>query len=217
VENIRLRGSRISDLRAIVDSLTVPLDRLDIRQTDVRDLGPLAEAPPRGLYLDYARYEPRELEALIRHWRARGDTTLAYAVEVSLLVSTGEAARAKAMALQFDGHRYLPITLKGTFAHADSICRMLGAHMLTITNARESRFVRQLQRGMRANNVWLGLPRSARPQQWLTGEDVTFRAFNQSCPPLGSVHWYQLEGNAIGWFHDGYDNIEANVIAEWDE
>lgn len=109
-------------------------------------------------------------------------------------------------------------TIEASYSEADSVCRLLGAHMLTITSWEEYRFIRRLQLTHRLVRVWLGLPHVARPQQRVTGEPLAFRNFGTRVRPGREVRWYQLMDNTSGWFYetDAGEPIPGFAVAKWD-
>ncbi|MBD3244113.1 MAG: protein kinase [Chitinivibrionales bacterium] len=213
--NLNIAFSRISDLTPVQ---AAPLKVLNLTKAPVASLSPLRSPVPVGITLDYGQFDPGHLEECIARWRAWGDSTAAYALEVGLRVHQGDYERAAGMAIPFHGHRYLFVGGDFSYEQADSICRRLGAHMLTVTSADEYTFTRGLQERFFEYNIWLALPVDARPTHWLTGEPVVFNSFDQYTRPDMEVRWYQLvEKAAKGWFHDTRFDVRAGFIAEWDD
>ncbi|MBD3241731.1 MAG: protein kinase [Chitinivibrionales bacterium] len=211
---INIAETRIRDLSPISGH---PIKFVDLARTPSPDLLALRRPVPVGLELTYADFDPAYLRRCFARWRAWGDSAAAYRHEVALAVELGEFDYARRRAISFQGHRYLIVSGDLTYDQADSVCALLGAHMLSVASAAEYEFTRNLQHKYGVRDVWLALPVDARPSKWLTGEPITFTHFSQSIAPGTPVRWYQLEEMASGWYCDYGIDVRAGFIAEWDD
>lgn len=184
------------------------MERLDIRQTAVRNLSSLLASPPECLLLSHAAFDAGHVRNADARWRETGDTALA----------ARDYGRVRELASTYGGHRYLPVPIEASCSEADSVCRLLGAHVLTITSWEEYRCIRRLQLTHRLVRAWLGLAHVARPQQWGTGEPLAFRNLGTRVRLCREVRWYQLIDNTSGWFYeaDAGEPIPGFAVAEWD-
>ncbi|MBD3240188.1 MAG: protein kinase [Chitinivibrionales bacterium] len=207
----RLQNTDIQDLAPLKGA---PLTWLDITGAAVRDLSPL-DPPPQALALSFGELTPEHVLATARRWRRWGHTDGAQALETLVALEKGEHTRVRAMAVRHKGHRYLPVVCSSTYDEADSICSLLGAHLVTITSREELAFVQGLLRKY-PMQCWLGLDRVSRPQRWMTGEPITIRMNREPSRPGEKLNWYQQSGGNTGWFHDRRHPTESGFIAEWD-
>lgn len=211
-----LRGTRVRDLEGLSGA---SLRYLDIRETAVSALGPLAADPPLRVIYTPEAFSKHRVDTWVSRWKASGDTVAAYNTRIREAIHRGELGELTRMAWSYNGHRYLLLPGYRTFEEADSLCRALGAHQLTVSSWDEYRFTRRLQRAHQVSNVWLALPPTARPDKWLTGEPFVCNWFRYGISPDARGRWYQLEADARGWFW--FDErktqaVGAGAIAEWD-
>ncbi|MBD3243525.1 MAG: protein kinase, partial [Chitinivibrionales bacterium] len=214
LQGLDISGTRIHDLSPFGG---VPVTYVNITETPVKDLAAVRHPVPVGLQLTYDHFHPDYLRRCFAQWRSWGDSVAAYRQEVALAIELGEIDHARRLATLFQGHRYLLVCGSFTYEQADSICALLGAHVLSIGSAAEYVFTKELQVAHGERNVWLALPVEARPSKWLTGEPITYSGFNQLIAPDTPVRWYQLEDAASGWYCDLDVEVKAGFIAEWDD
>lgn len=214
MEYLRIAGTQVGNVPRLGYS---SLRNVDVRRTPIRDLHFLRHPVPAGLRITTADFDRGHLEECIRRWRAWGDSVPANRLEARLAIDVGDFARAERLARPFDGHRYLLVGGDFTYEEADSLCGLLGAHILTVGSAEEYAFTREFQRRYCEIDIWLALPVGGRPARWLTGEPMTFQVFDQAVRPDEAVRWYQLEEKGTGWFYDDDGTVRAGFIAEWDD
>jgi hypothetical protein len=79
------------------------------------------------------------------------------------------------------GHCYFPLPGAWTWTNAEAECRKRGAHLVTITSAREQSVVVGL---FAANDRWIGLRRASvsAPWTWVTGEPFVFQNWGEGDP-----------------------------------
>lgn len=149
----------------------MPLSLLDVCGNPLRSLEPFVKEPPDVFLFISERIARDALVRALAVWDSLPErASLALQARVSIALADQDSAKLRQLGVVFEGRRYLFLPLKRTYAEADSICRLAGGHLVTITSEAEERFVRSLKPHLRP--IWLGLPPGQPPEQWVTGEPI---------------------------------------------
>ena len=120
-------------------------------------------------------------------------------------------------AVEFGGNQYLFIDKTSTWHKARKKCADMGGHLVTVTNEKENRFVRNLSR---KKNLWLGATDEEKEGEWvwITGEPFEYSHWNSRSPDnhKGNQH-YAYYWSKGGWDDHSPDADQATAICEWDK
>ena len=122
-------------------------------------------------------------------------------------------------AMSFGGHWYMLYMTELSWHDAQSACAGLGGHLVTVTSREEHEFVLALVDGY-DGLPWIGLSDEAQEGrwEWVTGEPVTFTAWDHGQPDNSNGH----EDHAQIWREHGTgwnDNLGSGwmpYICEWE-
>ena len=102
-----------------------------------------------------------------------------------------------------NGHCYMLFTTSERWTTSSLLCTTLpgNAHLVTITDDRESQFVTML---LGSRDVWLGGNDMATPDnwEWVTGEPFNFANWDAGEPNDANEHCIRANGNRGGRWHD---------------
>lgn len=117
-----------------------------------------------------------------------------------------------------NGHWYLLLNQNRSWHTAHEYCRGMGAHLVTISNETENRFVYNL-----SSAAWLGASdeKEEGVWAWVTGEPVTYANWaegepnNCSTPNCHPEHYLAFSETPLLW--NDIPALELPFICEWDE
>ena len=154
-----------------------PLKDLDLYTLDcsgnkIITLDPYVESknPPTEFMFDADTLPDAELERAKSAWSAKGLHLDATYCELLLALRHNDLQKAKALASEFCGHRYLFIRNRLSAEDAERFCVKLGGHLVTIISEKENEFLRQVAPNGVSCRIGLKV-RDGKPQ-WVTGENV---------------------------------------------
>ncbi|MFW9915814.1 MAG: lectin-like protein, partial [Candidatus Thorarchaeota archaeon] len=124
--------------------------------------------------------------------------------------------------VMFRGHEYKLFTDAKTWAQAQADCAAQGGHLVTISDADENEFVRQLAGGAR---VWIGLTdneawgASELSFEWITGQSIQPTDYANWAPGepndwLSNEDYGEMYGN--GRWNDWTSTAYSSYICEWE-
>ena len=228
-----LRGSRLQLFncsRTQVTSLA-PLEGMALHgfecwDTPITSLAPFENEPPALFNFDSATLSDVYLEPVLNRWEKHGDRAgLVRQERIERALRAGNRDALRNLAAQYDGHHYLISSRRFTFEEAMALAQSVGGHLVTIHDADENEFVRNLlvssgevaHMGMKL--AWLGMKPGEGGPVWVTGEPVIFEDFNSGRArhptkpqfmiglPRGFRHWYSASAPGP---------MECAII-EWDD
>jgi len=118
----------------------------------------------------------------------------------------------------WEGRRYLLVKRPAFWSEAKLQCELLGGHLLTITSAREQRFIFEEFDA----NVWLGATdeRIEGKWEWVTGEQWSYACWTAGQPDNAweKEHWAEMVtwGGKPGW-NDAPAITRRQYICEWEK
>ncbi|MCM1364298.1 MAG: C-type lectin domain-containing protein [Faecalibacterium sp.] len=135
-------------------------------------------------------------------------------------------------AVEFNGSYYKLYDETTNWSEANSKCKSLGGHLVTITSSAEQNFVSGLTTSMERAVVWIGATKSGSTWTWITGEPWGYENWNVGeNEPSGDGNYVQmitkLDGShnlAIGAWNDKYSIKrpgdfwgDVGFICEWEK
>jgi hypothetical protein len=114
--------------------------------------------------------------------------------------------RLRELADTLEGHRYLFMPFAYSWEEADSVCKSVGGHLVTVNTKAEEELVRRLKPA--ALSIWLGLAVVDGRPRWIAGEQ-TGRLLGIWAGSEGPfAHRHEVEQ----WTYDS----RAFAIIEWE-
>jgi Leucine-rich repeat (LRR) protein len=174
-----LAGAPLRELVCSNNRITTlaPLAGSSLRQmfcanNPITSLDPFVEKPPAHFYFSSPTIPDAEYRRAQAAWSARPEWAHhARNVEILLALRRNDAAAVRALATEFQGHRYLLVPLVVPWADAEKTARDLGGHLVTFSSAGENAFVRDVA-PLYPGVGWIGLADLA--GKWCTGEAFTY-------------------------------------------
>jgi hypothetical protein len=179
---MRLRNNRISDLSSIRGLDLSVLDITDNHITDLsplegmalsklhcsgnplRALGSLIENPPREFEFWCPTLAEHELRRAIDAWKGEPKLVLHRQQARTLYyLKKGQADSLKALAFTVGANRYLLVKSSSTFQQADSVARLAGGHLWTLSHPSEAAQVAEKIPGTQ----WVFLNAELRDGEWV--------------------------------------------------
>jgi len=160
---------------------------------------------------------PSQLTAMLVDFRNRfGHTRFfnEHLVDIALL----KAGPADANVRTWNGRRYILLKRAALWSDAKLQCERLGGHLVTITSAKEQRFIGEKFDA----NVWLGATDEHEEGQWewVTGEEWSYASWMRGQPDdaWGKEHWAEM----VGWgekpeWNDAPAIARRQYICEWEK
>ena len=133
-------------------------------------------------------------------------------------------------AKQFNGHTYYVFKSKTSWTKAKAYCESKGGHLVTITSAKENKFVSSLIDKANLKNCWLGGHDSSTEGkwQWVTGEKFKYTSWQYSQPDNSTLYvasgedYLQTYTYSDSW-NDAVNSPNTNhstspqgYVCEWD-
>ena len=144
-------------------------------------------------------------------------------------LSSGEVAQASSQKF-YNGHRYKVYDDAMKWSEAKTACEDKGGHLVTITSAKEQKFVAKIISKQKMENYWIGLYKQNGEKCWVTGEEFSYqnievenynqyffgmyRADNEErAKEAAAGKWYDHDDRLRG---DLWDYTLTGYVCEWD-
>lgn len=108
----------------------------------------------------------------------------------------------------YNGHKYVLMSGKLTWAEAKAYAESLGGHLATITSAEEDSVLRYLIQKVGYHRVWLGAENTSGSWKWVTGEEFSYTNWVSGQPSGGDEHYLGYYMNEAKNWND-YKNDAA--------
>jgi len=211
LKQLYMDGTRVSDLSPLT---AVPESRLDVRGAPVRNLGLLAQRPALLTLADFDKWSDTEFESLLAQWEKAGaDPRTLRMARAERFVELKKFDHLKSVAAEFEGHHYLYYPVEMTWEAASALAASAGAHLLTITSAREQNFA--LTQFAFGSFFWLGIEDGPTGERWVTGEPFSFRAEPLADRQRPGPRVLSTMGQYTAWLIVDYYKTHS-VFLEWD-
>jgi hypothetical protein len=223
--------ARRNAIRDVAPLAGKPFDILDLSHNAITSLAPMAGATPRMFTCEgnplqslepfveqpprvFTYYDPRVPRAAVAHAVARWSTDPSLAAHARdaravLALLDNDTAALRREAVAYGGHHYLHLPYNVSIQEADSLCRHLGGHLLTIGDESERRVVGELVDSRVW--VWTGLRTEQGHSRWVTGEQLGSYVAVLGTGREGNYAFAGQHG-LVPFPPDG----EAHTIVEWD-
>lgn len=109
----------------------------------------------------------------------------------------------------FNGHSYKFFDGGCTWSEADSACRNMGGHLVTITSSSEQNFCQSLMGGICPKYCWIGAENGSSGWGWITGEAWDYTYWESGQPNGSSGGTYGL----ISYYQDQ----DEDELYSWDD
>jgi len=197
-----------------------PLKDLDLYSLDcsgnrILTLDPYIDSknPPAEFIFDCDTLPDAQLERAQSAWSAKGLNFDAAYCELLLALRHNDLQKAKTLASDYGGHRYLFVRNRLSAVDAKQFCARLGGHLVTITSASENAFLRQVVPTGTSCRIGLVVV-NGKPQS-MTGQS----AEKNFVPPLTD---YRSSDRIVTWKDGSWLPLPAKedkpmpFIVEWD-
>ena len=197
-----------------------PLKDLDLYSVDcsanrILTLDPYIDSknPPAEFIFDCDTLPDAQLERAQSVWSAKGLHFDAAYCQLLLALRHNDLQKAKSLASDYGGHRYLFVRNRLSAADAKQFCARLGGHLVTITSESENAFLRRIVPAGASCRIGLVVV-NGKPQ-WVTGES----AEKYFVPPLTD---FRSSDRIVTWKNGWWLPLPSKedkpmpFIVEWD-
>ncbi|MBV8176235.1 MAG: protein kinase [Verrucomicrobia bacterium] len=206
------RSNAIESLEPLKD---LDLYSLDCSGNRILALDPYIDSknPPAEFIFDCDTLPDAQLERAQSAWSAKGLNSDASYCELLLALRHNDLQRAKRLASDYGGHRYLFFRNRLSAADAKQFCARLGGHLVTITSESENAFLRQIV--PTGTSCRIGLIVLNGKPQWVTDES----AEKHFVPPLTD---FRFSDRIVTWKDGTWLPLSSKedkpmpFIVEWD-
>lgn len=202
-------SNRIRSLEPVKDQ---PLVTLVCGGNQLQSISMFLKKPPEDFRYDCDSLPDGELERAAEAW-SKDPQRSAHACGARVLLAARRKDREKlrALATEFNGHRYLLMPKFLSWEEARAFCEEAGGHLLTIPG----RDVEEFLAAMFPNGAWfwMGLRTTENGHEWITGQPVTHTNF-------ANLLQERLLGPKIysgRWASDDVPNAHNAFMIEWDD
>ena len=163
------RSNAIESLEPLKD---LELYSLDCSGNRILTLDPYIDSknPPAEFIFDCDTLPDTQLERAQSAWSAKGRNFDAGYCELLLALRHNDLQKAKMLASDYGGHRYLFVRNRLSAADTKQFCARLGGHLVAITSESENAFLRQVV--PTGTSCRIGLVVVNGKPQWVTGESA---------------------------------------------
>jgi serine/threonine protein kinase/class 3 adenylate cyclase len=206
------RSNAIESLEPLKD---LELYSLDCSGNRILTLDPYIDSknPPAEFIFDCDTLPDAQLERAQSAWSAKGLNFDASYCELLLALRQNDLQKAKTLASDYGGHRYLFVRNRLSAGDARQFCAKLGGHLVTITSESENAFLRQIvPTGISCR---IGLVVVNGKPQWVTGES----AEKNFVPPITD---FRSSDRIVTWKNGSWLPLPSKedkpmaFIVEWD-
>ncbi len=99
----------------------------------------------------------------------------------------------------YNGHKYVLMSGKLTWAEAKAYAESMGGHLATITNAEEDAVLGEMIRASGYGGLWLGAENTSGSWKWVTGEEFSFTNWASGEPSGGDEHYLGYKNGNNEW------------------
>lgn len=99
----------------------------------------------------------------------------------------------------YNGHTYVLMSGKLTWAEAKAYAESMGGHLATITNAEEDAVLGEMIRASGYGGLWLGAENTSGSWKWVTGEEFSFTNWSSGEPSGGDEHYLGYKNGNNEW------------------
>ncbi len=172
LEYLVVDDNRVTSLEALAG---MPLKSLSCRGNPLESFGPFLENPPESFHFISEEIPAELLRRAIRAWSRRPEHHAhLHQARTCLLLNTGRYAELRALGHHFGNNTYLYIPMPLGWEEADSIARLSGGHLVTLSDKEETRFCVGIKDALRP--VWLGARNAHGRGVTVTGESPGYLA-----------------------------------------
>jgi hypothetical protein len=213
LERVNLNGTRISSLAPLEGSKPGYFDCVDCPLTS---LAPFEHEPPALFRFDSPTLDQASVERVLQNWTREDRHTNVTEARALNALRTRDTAGLRRLATTWDGHDYLYVPRFMVFDTALAESRATGAHLVTITSAREQQLVLSLVPP--GESAWLGLVPGDTGEQWCTGEAIAYEdleTFGTMSTPKRKYLYHAYE-KVPTWVVANNTQTLSHLLLEWE-